>query len=278
MHPDIVEIVDWFQQVNPKIKIGLHTNGSLGKLTTYKKLAERKVFIAFGIDGLEDTNHLYRRRVKWSHVMERAKQFIDCGGRAFWDFIVFRHNQHQVSSARKLANNLGFSSFNVKKTSRFLNRQHQYQSSQGVLNSYGEEEYKIFPPTLAEYINTEAESIHDTSLLDTTKISCNAKKIGEIYVAADGMVFPCGWLHDRMYGPYIETHSDHIKMLEVIERVGKENTNCRTATIESIVDGPWFKHISESWEDHTRYERCAVMCGNCINPIGTQNAEISYKK
>jgi hypothetical protein len=44
--------------------------------------------------------------------------FVAAGGRAEWDFIVFRHNEHQVEEARALAKELGFQRFFVKKTSR----------------------------------------------------------------------------------------------------------------------------------------------------------------
>ena len=51
--------------------------------------------------------------------MQSAQAFINAGGRAEWDFLVFRHNEHQVESARKLAKEMGFAKFYVRKTGRF---------------------------------------------------------------------------------------------------------------------------------------------------------------
>ena len=51
--------------------------------------------------------------------MENAEAFISAGGRARWDFIVFKHNQHQVEEAEKLANKMGFKQFRIRKTARF---------------------------------------------------------------------------------------------------------------------------------------------------------------
>ena len=69
----------------------------------------------FSIDGLEDTNKLYRRQTHWDIIMANAEAFIKAGGRARWDFIVFKHNQHQVEEAEKLANKMGFKQFRIRK-------------------------------------------------------------------------------------------------------------------------------------------------------------------
>lgn len=42
-----------------------------------------------------------------------------------WDFLVFRHNEHQVEAAKALAKQLGFTLFNPKKTGRFIDEANQ---------------------------------------------------------------------------------------------------------------------------------------------------------
>ena len=277
MNPEVLQIAQWFRQKNPQAKIGIHTNGGVGKIETYKELAQVVDFVAFGIDGLEDTNHIYRRHVKWDHVMSRADSYITAGGKAHWDYIVFEHNQHQVEKARTVADTKGFSEFNVKKTSRFLNRRHEVMPFQPVLDKNGNEEYRIYPPSDRKYLNTEIE-MPDKRTLARTKISCNAQRINEVYVAADGMVFPCGWLHDRLYGPEVEGSEDHMRMKMMLKQIGGSlKTNCRYVDLEQIINGEWFEIIADSWGGRDRLERCAVMCGACINPIGAQNEQINYK-
>jgi len=277
MHPRVFEIVDWFKQINPRLRIGIHTNGGVGRIDVYRKLALNVDFVAFGIDGLDDTNHLYRRRVNWNKVMERAEAFISAGGKAHWDYIVFEHNQHQVEKARTLAATMGFSEFNVKKTSRFLNRKHEVVQHQPVLDNNGNEEYRIYPPSIKQFANKQIDMPSDEEL-GVTPITCNAQRIKEVYVAADGMVFPCGWLHDRLYGPEVEDTEDHVNMEKMLSKIGGSvNANCNYVDLEEIVDGEWFKTISDSWGGSDRLQRCAVMCGACINPIGEQNEDINYK-
>lgn len=286
-HPNVVAIVDWFRDRNNNIKVGIHTNGGVGRIQDYEKLAKTVDFIGFGIDGLSDTNHLYRRHTRWSSIMDRARAFIDAGGKAIWDFIVFEHNQHQVEKARTFASALGFKEFNIKKTARFLNRKHEIENQLLVLDRKSKAQYQLRPPTDTQYINPEyikmQALIKKWGSLDhyaqKTKIQCNAQRIQELYVAADGMVFPCGWLHDRLYGPEVETSDDHIKIKTLLKNIGGwEKANIHHTDLENIVNGAWFDAIYESWRDHTRLDRCGMMCGIEVNPIGAQNTEIKYKK
>ena len=277
MNPEVVAIAHWFRSRNPDLEIGIHTNGGVGRTEDYRALAKTVDFISFGLDGLSDTNHLYRRRVHWDRVMDRSRAYIESGGEAIWDFIVFEHNQHQVESAKTFAHTMGFKKFNVKRTSRFLNRRHEPVAYQSVQDRNGQEEYRIYPPSRPEYLNTEIRSV-DREDLKTTPISCNAQRIQEVYVAADGMVFPCGWLHDRLYGPEVESTEDHIRMKQMLAQIGGTlQANCLHRSLEDIVSGDWFRLIEQSWQTQERLERCSVMCGACINPIGVQNSEIDYK-
>ena len=62
MHPNMDDFV------NEKYHNIISTNGSIGKLDTFVKLAKKNVTITFGIDGLKDTNHIYRQDVNSFHI------------------------------------------------------------------------------------------------------------------------------------------------------------------------------------------------------------------
>jgi MoaA/NifB/PqqE/SkfB family radical SAM enzyme len=279
MNNQLTDMCSWLKQVNPNLKIGIHTNGGAGKKETFIELAKTTDFIAFGLDGLEDTNHLYRRNTKWDIIMSNANAFINAGGYAIWDFIVFQHNQHQVEDARKLSNQLNFKEFNVKKTSRFFNKNHELVDYIDVLDNNGNKEYKLYPPT-NEYLNTAYELVRQTDLNDyikNTKITCYFAKHNQLYIGADGNVVPCGLLHDRLYGLEAEQNSDHTKILQMMNDVGgKKYTNVFHTSLESIVDGPWFDRLKHSWT-HDRLERCAIYCGESIRLLKDQNTDITYK-
>jgi MoaA/NifB/PqqE/SkfB family radical SAM enzyme len=279
MNNNLVDMCAWLRRTNTKLNIGIHTNGGVGRKETYTQLANIVNFIAFGIDGLADTNHLYRRNTNWDSIVSNAKTFIAAGGHAVWDFIVFNYNQHQVEDARKLSLELGFKEFNVKKTGRFFNKNYELVDYVDVLDQNGNKEYQLRPPT-GEYLNTAYAVITQTDIADyvkNTNISCYFIKHNQLYIGADGNVFICGLLHDRMYGVEAEKSKDRDKILKMMADAGGKNyVNVFHASLESIIDGPWFEKIRESW-NADRLERCAIYCGDSIKLLKDQNTDITYK-
>jgi len=281
----ILSMCHFLKEGNPDVRVGIHTNGGIGNVKLYQDLAKTVDFIAFGIDGLKNTNHIYRRNVMWDKVMQNSQAFIQAGGYAIWDYIVFEHNQHQVEEAQLLSQHLKFKEFNVKKTSRFLKRDHTFDNTLEVYNTNGSVDYKISLPSDNKYINTEYKPLIDIITIQpikqytkNTSISCNAVRIKEIYIGADGFVFPCGWLHDRLYGHEVESHNDHalIKSL-MIQAGGNKYTNIFYSSIEQILQGSWFEIIKQSWTNGNRLERCSIMCGTNFNLIKDQNINVKYK-
>jgi pyruvate-formate lyase-activating enzyme len=124
MHPDFLDILRDFRQKNPTLWLYIHTNGGVHEPDYWREIA--KIMnghgqIDFGIDGLDDTLHLYRKNVKYNKVIDNATAFIAAGGRAQWNFIVFKHNQHQVQQVQQLGKELGFFNVLIRKTGRFMN-------------------------------------------------------------------------------------------------------------------------------------------------------------
>ena len=175
-----LEMYEYFISVNPNLTIGMNTNGGIRFPDWWTRLAKSmnksNDYVVFSIDGLEDTNHLYRRNVRWSKVMDNAKAFIDAGGSAHWDMLVFEHNKHQVDEAHKLAKDMGFNWFRAKVSRRF-NR---------------------FP---VDGISQPIE-FNDTKVLEG-HIECSAMKENSIFVDASGKVFPCCWQVEGNYQPNI---------------------------------------------------------------------------
>ena len=70
------------------------------------------------IDGLEDTNRLYRIRSEWKDILVAINTLR---GRVhlMWKLVVFRFNQHQIEEAKKLAAYLGFDDFKIIRSNRF---------------------------------------------------------------------------------------------------------------------------------------------------------------
>lgn len=121
--PDCIEIFRYFREVNPNIVLGIHSNGSLRNTKWWSELgsvlSHDNDYCYFSVDGLKDTNHIYRVNTDFDKILENAIAFIEAGGKAHWEYLVFEHNEHQVDEARKLAESLGFVSFREKVSRRF---------------------------------------------------------------------------------------------------------------------------------------------------------------
>ena len=187
MNPDIVELVKCTQ-----CHTAITTNGSIGSKQTWQDLAKQHVEVRFSIDGLEDTNHLYRQDVQWSKVMDRVKWFIDAGGKAIWKWILFKHNAHQEDETRKLAKKLGFVRFDKSDQGRnygpALDRNGNV--THWILPADGSKEPNGF--SLEEGIKRYKESHNNFTTEDKVyDIDCLHLRDHDSYINAKGEVSPC---------------------------------------------------------------------------------------
>ena len=97
--PHCLAIVRYLRATHPALVVGVHSNGGGQGAPFWRELGSlltSPCYCRFAIDGLRDTNHLYRQRVMWQPLMAHVQAFVGAGGEAQWDFLVFRHNEHQV--------------------------------------------------------------------------------------------------------------------------------------------------------------------------------------
>jgi MoaA/NifB/PqqE/SkfB family radical SAM enzyme len=285
---DTLEIFQYFRNHNPKMTLSLHTNGSAKSTEWWTQLANAlgpKGYVVFSVDGLEDTNHLYRQNTVFNKIMTNAQAFIDAGGRARWDYIVFAHNEHQVDEAEALATKMGFEKFQFKKSARFFSNasgvtKEMHQSA----NRKGMETTLLQPPVNPKYRNSalqELSKIASTkneikflpskvvdldSILgrqvfhieedkkspmekywDTASIKCKVAEEKSLYVSAEGIVQPCCWTAGQMYVWY--WHPESSQVWDLINAVGKDNLNAKKTSLQGIVDGLFFQTLlPESWK------------------------------
>lgn len=138
INPDVIEIIKYFYHLDNKDKdIWVHVNGGsrnesfwseLGKLS---KELNNRLTVIFGIDGDEETNHLYRRNVDWKTLQRNWRAYILAGGRAAWQFIIFKWNQHQIDDIKKLSESEGFARFGIIES--FRNDDPNYKIDEIVL-------------------------------------------------------------------------------------------------------------------------------------------------
>lgn len=161
---DTLEICEYIMQSSDRTAVRMNTNGGMRRSDWWSKLGslfskKQKRFghsywqVIFSIDGLEDTNHLYRRNVDWKILMENVKAFIDAGGSACWDYLIFKHNEHQIDQAQQLSKELGFVEFAPKKALGVDTGTHL--KPMPVLNKEGDLDYFIEAPSDPKNRNLE---------------------------------------------------------------------------------------------------------------------------
>jgi len=275
---DILEICKYIRSTNPWIDIELHTNGSLRAPSLWAELAQTISRCVFAIDGLEDTNALYRRKTSWNLIMKNVSAFIGAGGAAEWNFIAFRHNEHQITQAAELARKLGFKRFCVKRTSRFFKRG-KVHDVLPILNNSGENdgflEIPMTPalrnPAVEEMRNAIEQGATYDEIVASTPIQCAASELKSIYIGAEGLVFPCCWMA-QIY-PSGDISKRKLQVIKLIEQYGPglSAIDANLRTIEAIVGSEVFRiEIPNGWrKGPERLEICARQCGR-FRLSGTQ--------
>ena len=132
INPDVIEIIKYFYYLDNKEKdIWVHVNGGSRSESFWSELGElskelnNRLIVIFGIDGDEETNHLYRKNVNWKTLQKNWRAYISSGGRAGWQFIVFKWNQHQIADIKKLSEAEKFERFVVIKSFRNTNPENE---------------------------------------------------------------------------------------------------------------------------------------------------------
>jgi MoaA/NifB/PqqE/SkfB family radical SAM enzyme len=281
---DCLEIFQYFRTHNPKMKLGMNTNGGARTEQWWHDLAGifgDNGIVTFSIDGLEDTNHIYRQGVNWSHIMRSAKAFIGAGGQARWDFLVFGHNEHQVEEARELSKDLGFKDFISKKTGRFITANTQPKDKHEAVNMKGEQTSTLKKPSekhqnaallkqnavLEKYGSMEA-------YYNAVPVSCKVKGEKSLFITAEGLAMPCCWTAGRMYKWW---HIDPKKeqIWRFIDKVGgKEALDARSNGLKAVFNTGIFDDIAQSWglpsTEQGKLKVCSMKCGKEFDPFGAQ--------
>ena len=299
---DTLEAFAYFRENNPQLNLSMHTNGSMKKPEWWAELAQvigKKGYVIFGLDGLEDTNHLYRQGTVWKNIMRNVEAFIAAGGRARWDFIVFAHNEHQVEEAEQLSKDMGFEKFQYKKSARFFSNsraqtkeEHQAQNRKGHTTL-------LQAPTNPKYRNAVLDQLKAAAnpanvqtitvdnvvsvanldnlqgmqnfstdpskkkpvehIWDEAVIDCKVAKEKNIYVTAEGILQPCCWTAGQMYLWYFKPKGAQI--WKFIDEAGIDTLDARKHSIKDIVHGDFFqKIIPESWDKPSCAEGKSAMC------------------
>lgn len=261
-HPKLIDIIDYFTEEFPLITIYLHTNGGLKTPRFWEELAyslsnAHYHEVYWGLDGLEDTNHLYRVNVKWSKVKENWQAFNNAGGNSIWQFIVFPHNFHQVEEAKEYARQEGFSSFKTVISYRYSELKAEDLPEKyihpNILNKdedFDTMENKQQIQLLPTLDNIELNDINDGA----TTVRCESMADRYIFVFSEGTVWPCSklgaWKYDDTYISK-KIHDD---------TNARKINNLKNYSLQQIMNNEYFSSLYATHQSKSLCSACKEEC------------------
>ena len=277
---DTLEIFTYFRDHNPKMWLSMNTNAGAKNTIWWHALAKTigsNGAVIFSVDGLKDTNHIYRQGVSWTNVERNIKAFIKAGGRARWDFLIFEHNQHQVEEAEALASKWGFEKFVAKKTGRFVTSKVEPKDKHQAVDRKGNETTELKKPD--EKYQNAALKKQDVIInkygsmdayYDAAPIICKVKKDNSLFITAEGLALPCCWTAGRMYKWW---HKDP-KVEQIWDFIPNKSVLDARNGLESVFSTGIFDRIQDSWSKPScasgKLKVCSMKCGAEFDPFGEQ--------
>jgi len=212
-----MDIYNYFRRVNPEITLGMNTNGAIQSTFFWHALGKLfnkpNDYCVFSIDGLEDSNHVYRKNVNWDKLMSNVQAFISAGGLAHWDMLVYKHNQHQVDACEQLARDMGFKWFRAKVSRR--------DYIKGLERPIGWHRPTYTPG----------------------RIKCHALAEKSAFIDARGRLSPCCWLGSTQK----DFVKDDLKTVKLTWKTDTPNSvcasTCSTSKNQTVFEDQWQREV-----------------------------------
>lgn len=276
---DCLEIYDYVRQCNPNTRLALHTNGGMRNTQWWQNLAsaigtQSNSEVIFAVDGFKGKHELYRRNTNFDKVIENMCAFIEAGGRARVDSLVFEHNEHETKELEEYLLELGVESVSFVRTTRF------YEMDKfKVLDKKGNFEYYLKPAQRQEYKmspNFTLQRLLDKKTRDKAisksviNPRCQTEK--SVYVDPYGNIFPCCW----MGGEYIENPIKEELPIHYLRNIVVEDSkyvldevgvpNCKDSIFYK--NNSLWEKLPNFWSGEKKCFTCARQCSTMMYDIG----------
>lgn len=258
-HPQALEIAKCFSDVDELIFV---TNASIRNTKYFENLAEVKnLKIIFSIDGLEDTNHLYRQNTNFKKIIDNARAFINAGGYAIWKFIVFEHNEHQFDEVKQLSADLGFKKFEYQHSDRSW-----HQGDSWPVYNKNVYQFDLKPSTkvnksdkLASDYSTLSQDLTYKAKNLQLPIECPSRDRGEIFVEYNGNVIPCCMLANDFWN-----NNFNSKFLFSLLKQDKDSINLNYHNFDKIFNSDFYINTLPQSLKNRPMPKCIQFCGKTL--------------
>lgn len=250
MNPHLFEMLERCFDVNRKMSISLHTNGSIRseewwwKLPRVLKNKKQKLETIFTVDGLDQEMHeRYRVNTKLDKVLNNMKAFSDSSiAKTTTQTIVFKHNEDYLEEIKQMCFDHGSTKHINLVGDRFGVKRFLKKENIGV-----EERTKKLKNEKITHENKSDE------------IVCLWKKNNSLLVSYSGQVFPCCYLTGHLER---KIEDENIKRHEVENEYikNKAEYNIFNDSLDNIIKKIWYKEtLPNSWTKSPLHP-CKVTC------------------
>jgi MoaA/NifB/PqqE/SkfB family radical SAM enzyme len=249
---ELLEIVEHL--TDRGVRIAVSTNGSLRKPEWWARMGRAMKRtgsrLELHVDGLEDTNPLYRVNTSYAKIMENAAAYLGTGARAEWHFIIFRHNQHQIEEAFRRSRALGFAAFTLIDTVRFgPTGRFDYVMPSGEARTLESPTVRGRDFRMGRTVAREPGDSPRGTARDG--IRCKSSTRNSPYISAHGQVSACCWVAGS--GEEAQFFGAH--------GFGPARYNLRNRPLEEIMaDEPFASFYAKAWKEDT-LPTCRRKCG-----------------
>jgi len=222
-YPRLFELIEKFRS---KVSFTIRTNGSYQTENFWKKLCSvlgKDDIIIFGIDGLKDTNHLYRVNSDWESIMMAVDIVAASDVKLVWETNVFSFNYNRLEEIKSFAETKG-ALFTASKTHRFGDK-------------------KLIPPQ--NYVDVESLFRSKYKTVENLTIDPDCVNLYRNTICAQHYFYPCGFIRF----PEVYYKTKHYKNREHWSIIGKKLDDMIEINLQS-----WINDI------HKDYSQCDDIC------------------
>jgi len=253
---DLIPILEYIWKHNSTIFIEVASNGHPRNEDWWWDLCQvvhNKPFkVVFGIDGINQEQHeMYRRNTSFNRIMQNAEFFINNGGNAEWQMLIFKHNEESIGEAAFMSVQKGFSAFRPVVTERFWS------------GDYEDYEYK--GKTYRLEMASRGNKLKETGLglNHKVKINCFARMTQEAYIDCMGYVTPCCYLGLYVYAVLAgrdRTFHNQTELMDMFSEMDLNRLQAKGKGLSKVVQDKWFDDLL-LMHMKSMPERCYKVCG-----------------
>lgn len=261
---DLLAILDYVWECNPSLSVKVHSNCSLRDASWWKRFAQltndKKFTLIASVDGAsQSTQELYRVNTNFEKIIENLKIFISYNGKVEWRYIVFKHNEHEVETAKKISEEIGCINFRSYSSNR------QFPEGKFKYNFNNEIKYLERPSYDVDKKFNDRKTIEFEELQTTTaKIDCIANKTRSIFIDFEGNIMPCCHYGIRLYTNRRNTKdvNNDDAVQKTINDFGNDKFNALDLGLEQALQncGKFLDSLVPYWENSTPLV-CKMICG-----------------